>query len=598
MKEESKYGSRLGFVFLSLPFLNHILVLERYRNGFVEYDRHFLPVVLCFLFALLFFKLLKAPLRNYWVKLDIISILGAILTAYISVRILIANPADYRSVIYPLVLLSLYFLYKGGQSKLSTLSLFFTWALLITASIDVADIQLIKGVFFLKDAVKINSGENANYYASVIPFLFSLLVGKGLFSSSKWKHYIFTGAAFLLCSYVLYKCGARAACIGGLCGIVIVALKTPFARTFLMKKMKWGILGVSFVLVALISIFFTTKAIYNRNPKSVQGRFLVYEVTTDLIMQSPVLGHGPQSFKKLYNLNQSEYIRTHDIPIQKLLLADDCYFAFNEFLQILAELGIVGFFIVLIVIGLCAKITRRTNLTEFEIGAIGSLSAIGLCALFSYPFHTSSVLISAIFFLAILSHRLKEILFLKLSKRKVMTLLGVCISIFWFFSFKEWIRFKALKNWEIAAHTVLISGFPQASNYYSKALEELNTHGTFLYNYGSETYISGSYREGMLLLKQSAKYYSSSDLYTYLGDAYKMLKHYKDAEAAYRIAESIQPAKFLPKVQLLRLYQASAQTEQARKMAGIIIDFPVKIPSQKVFEYKTYARAVLEKRKN
>lgn len=75
----------------------------------------------------------------------------------------------------------------------------------------------------------------------------------------------------------------------------------------------------------------------------------------------------------------------------------------------------------------------------------------------------------------------------------------------------------------------------------------------------------------MLLLKQSTEYYSSSDLYTYLGDAYKMLKNYKEAEAAYRIAENIQPAKFLPKVQLLRLYQAWDQRSTAADMARKII---------------------------
>lgn len=35
-----------------------------------------------------------------------------------------------------------------------------------------------------------------------------------------------------------------------------------------------------------------------------------------------------------------------------------------------------------IAIGLCMKIVRRNDLDKFEIGAVGSLCAIGLCALF------------------------------------------------------------------------------------------------------------------------------------------------------------------------------------------------------------------------
>lgn len=141
----------------------------------------------------------------------------------------------------------------------------------------------------------------------------------------------------LLCSYALFKCNARTAGVAALCDCYRRSLK-PFVRSIVIKKMKWGLLSILFVLVALASIFFAAKTIYNRNHQSVQGRFFVYEITGDLIAQRPILGHGSQSFKRLYNLNQSEYIRTHNAPMEKMLLADNCYFAFNEFLQILAEL--------------------------------------------------------------------------------------------------------------------------------------------------------------------------------------------------------------------------------------------------------------------
>jgi|GEM_PF-5704785 len=593
MKKEGQNASSLITVLLALPFLDHILVLERYRNGFLEYDRHYWPLVLCAAFLVLFFRILVAPPKKYIIRPDIFFVLGGGLVLYILIRLFIADPTDLRGVIFPMVLLAFFFFYKYANAQLALMSICFIVATLIIAIIDIFDIQLIQGVFFLKDAKEINPGENANYYASAIPFLFSLLSWKRPISVAKFLDFALKLLALLACSYALMKCNARTAGIATLCGLVIVLQKMPALSFKRVRLRRWSFLGVLFVLMGALSLFMAAKAIYNRNPKSIQGRFFIYEVTADLIAQRPLIGHGPQSFKRLYNIHQSDYIREHKIANDTLLLADNCYFAFNEFLQIHAELGVTGLLIVLATLYFCLKIFQRNDLDKFEIGAIASLMSVTLCALFSYPFHTSSVLINVVFFLAILSHKLPGSLSLKLSKRNVMIILSCCFVGAAIFSFTEWRRQKALNAWEHAAHTVLTEGYPEASIFYNKAKGELENEGTFLYNYGAETYIAGFYNDGLSLLERSTKYYSSSDLYTYLGDANKMVKKYQNAEAAYRIAENVHPAKYLPKMQLLRLYRLWGKDDRAIDMAKEIVDFPVKIPSQRVADYKREAHDFL-----
>lgn len=171
----------LLLVSLSFPFFRSYTCIGAVSEVVLgSMTRHCWPVMLCFVFALLFFRVLQVPSRNYYIKAGRGLNPGSYFKCLYISSDFDRHVGRFSNIIFPLVLLALFLLYKSSKVKFSVLSLFFTLAALIAATIDVVNIQLIKGVF-LKDAIKINPGENANYYASVIPFLFLCWSGRDRF---------------------------------------------------------------------------------------------------------------------------------------------------------------------------------------------------------------------------------------------------------------------------------------------------------------------------------------------------------------------------------------------------------------------------------
>jgi len=595
MKMANRFGSRFFTFVLSLAFLTHVFVLERYRNRFLEYDNHYL-VFLSFLVlqVLLFRKFSNFSSITNW-NIDLPSAIGILLVIHITFQVSFSQNPDMRYLFFSCLLLFLFFVFKNSAYSLRTLSWSFVLLTLLTAIVHICNVQLFSGVFFLRNGSTINTGENANYFASVIPVIFSLLFERKekLFSKI---FFVLAMATFVLCAYILFTCHARTAGIATILGIGIVISRIDAFRTIAIQKA--DTIGSKLLLISIITVvcWLSGRALYNRNPDSVDGRIFIYEVSWQMIKSKPIFGHGPESFRTCYNIYQSNYIKAHDIPLSKKQLANDNYFAFNEFITVFVELGALG----LIIVGLIifsffhsGKPIVKDQYYHVRVGALGGLISVLTCALFSYPFHTLSVLINIVFFAAIALGNNKSIF--SISPGKAGTIILYCASscLLIIFSIKEYRRIIALRDWENGAHMAMVTNLMDADRFYRMAQKELFNNSSFLYNYGAELYKAGNYKQSLPLLKRANFFMSSTDLYIYLGNNHKALNDFKNAEQCYKIAEFMHPAKFSPKFQLLLLYQDFGFKKKALSMARKISTYPVKIPSTTVDSYKSYAREFL-----
>lgn len=144
----------------------------------------------------------------------------------------------------------------------------------------------------------------------------------------------------------IYVTGTR----GGLLAIFSIFIVYIFV-TFIheKKKFKAKIIDFSFLFIplffsVLVSEYFfsenkmnpsyRTKEIYNRGSKS---RLRYYKGAFDQIIQSPILGVGLGNWKLYSIAAEKEDMNQYIVP----------YHAHNDFLQIGAELGIIGFFLYL-----------------------------------------------------------------------------------------------------------------------------------------------------------------------------------------------------------------------------------------------------------
>ncbi len=120
-------------IILSVPLLFHILVLERYRNGFVEFDEHILSFVLLLISISLMAQLSLSASRYNTINLDALSIVGIIFLSYLLFRVLVIDHSSIQRIILPTSLLYLFLLYRNKWNETNQLVNYFTFAVLLVA---------------------------------------------------------------------------------------------------------------------------------------------------------------------------------------------------------------------------------------------------------------------------------------------------------------------------------------------------------------------------------------------------------------------------------------------------------------------------------
>lgn len=591
-----KIFAKAEVIIAASSFLTYVFSLERAKNNFIEYDQLFIVLIGTVLFGLLTCYSLISCQRIRFTLSPISYCLFAILFL-ITVQVFFIRSLDWEFSLKLWFFLVLYVSYKRclrhGDQIFILLSLFLT-GIAVGIVMQIANYSFASNVLFDTDITSINPGSNANYLVAVAPFVLAIIIYV-IHGNLRWRIWLISliSLIFISCSFMLLKSNARIAWIAYIISISCllyyydnrykVPLKVPK-----MRPPKWVVLSTIILSIPILTILF-----YEYKPNSVLGRGLIYEISAPLTLHSPIIGLGLNRFESIYNLAQAEYLNTYDIQIDRILLADNVQYAFNEFLQITIEIGFIGLLITIITIYLIFNLecrSRNVNIYIICIGAKFSLLSILICSLFSYPFHSWSINVVAIFYLAILSVNAKVTSSLTTDRYWL-----ICIPIFIASAGLEIRRYAALKKWENASHLAATDNFSKAVTLYKEIHPVLSKHGRFLFNYGSELSVAGRYFESQVVLEEAKRYYAHADLYLYLGHVYESLADSVRAESHFQISSDISPSKFTPKYYLLRFYFRTRQFTKAKILARNIINYPVKIPSVEVSTIKNYAIGILTK---
>ncbi len=155
-------------------------------------------------------------------------------------------------------------------------------------------------------------------------------------------HQIVTGGLLALCVFFVLVSSSRSAllCIATPCMFYLIVTFAPIGRKGLAMTrgallLPLGLVVIAGVLVVAIESGYRVDSVARMNkvvaqsddPDMVTGanRFAYYAAAIDLILQSPVVGHGARSFAPLYKQNEVVGTQPHNI-----------------FLEILSETGVVG----------------------------------------------------------------------------------------------------------------------------------------------------------------------------------------------------------------------------------------------------------------
>lgn len=382
------------------------------------------------------------------------------------------------------------------------------------------------------------------------------------------------------------------------------------AKEYLLSKIRMVLaftLITTCIGISVIGLYFFKKG-------STEGRLFIWEVTTHKVIEKPLFGYGVGRFEADYNNWQASYFQSHpnELNGSKGILAGNTIYCFNDYLEMAAELGVIGLFLFCSVIFSAILVIRRLNLNQTNDANTYNqnntiyipILVIVFSGTISFPFYSLPTLITFFFFLGILSCNVRSNssprgLFKTWEVNRFYRRLAFIVlfpfSIIIFVM--TWQKHHALSAWEETKKLYVTENYPYIIKSFSNIHPFLQYNGSFLEQYGLILNLNKDYSHGILILERSRNFTSNQNLYISLGDTYKELNRPSEAIEAYLYASYIIPNMFYPKYLIAKFYLEIDQKENALKTAEEIINKKVKIESIAVDEMKMEMRELVAKLK-
>lgn len=427
-----------------------------------------------------------------------------------------------------------------------------------------------------------NSGITGIYLAITYPIGYSLLL--------KTQNHIYKTIYGLILSVIivcLFLTDSRTAILSvSICSLYIYMQNknviTNYIRKVSFKKLTIYIL----LLTSLCTIFLYY--LINHRKGSVDGRILIYKITSKMISEKPLKGFGYNTFYSIYPDYQASYFTLNPNSKYKIF-ADNTKYGFNEILQIGAEYGIIG--IILILSLMINLFTIKNKKNKFMVTSLKySLLSIFIVSLSSYPFRRLETLLIITTLIGILASFDRRVLF---SFDKIQSkLLIISLVFFYFNAINSTInRKKAYTIWQ-KTKNALISNKEKMTIYDS--IRDILKHDTlFLYDYATILYNCQKNKESNIYLEKILKHMNTSYIWILKGNNYKNTNNFQEAIKCYTHASQMVPNRIFPLYQLMLLYKENDKNNKMLETAKLISKFNTKISSYTTQKIKEQANEII-----
>ena len=436
----------------------------------------------------------------------------------------------------------------------------------------------------LPNATIDNPGPYTNYLGIVLSLAFGALILKQ-FKKKTTKIAVVIFIIFTLVVIIIAKTRTAWLAIAAGFGFMIYQAYSSKIKSKL-KKIKGSVFIPFFAATALIVILIVSGwSMYQLKKSSANGRLLIWKTAIEAITEKPVFGYGAEYFKAARNQSQVNYFKDHWGNQEEKYLADDIDFTFNDFLQITGETGLVGLFILILLLFYLFSVKSDNKvILLMKTGLVVLL----VTSMFSYSMQRMSTRVLFIFFIAIINSEFnsEKTLSIKLDnilKKSAGTVL-ILASLFIMAEVAKSYYFQ--HKWKTTYTIYQKKEKEKAFIFYNKLYPVLKTDPYFLYNYGTILNLEKMYQPSIKILEECKTKLYDHDVLTFLGNNYKATGDYNKAEQAYLDAVHLIPHKFISRYQLAELYAEIDQKEEALKWAFDILNEEPKIPSKMVDDIK------------
>lgn len=473
--------------------------------------------------------------------------------------------------------------FDGRSEMVSTLSMLFLISAIIESSLVIYqwfNLIILKNFNYRLLGSFNNPGVLAIYLGSAFVFSLSLYCSSTEASIKDKLIKNLSGIYILLAIIILPATQSRTACISAIItGLLVITVKY---KSILLRLSKFRyLIGITvFLALATICIF-----LYQYKKDSADGRIVIWDTTTILIKRNFLTGIGFQQFQNKFPDFQSEYFKTHQEDSVKFPDKDD--YAFNDFMQILAENGIVGLMLFVIFLFTLFRLYFNTKSSNKWIRAsqFGVLFIL-ISALTSYPFEIVPIWFVFIFFILIISTFSEGKTCFKMNK----VLTGGMVIAGCLFCFYQLYMQRNL----IIARTSIASArqdidnekYSESVKHFETALKYSPSEKRILLELGKSYLLMNNNKQCIQLLTGAQRYISDPFLSSNLAEACENIGDFHNSEFHFQNSINMMPNRMYPQYMLVKMYIKSKQYDKAKKMAEKVINMPVKVESPATREMK------------
>jgi O-antigen ligase len=455
----------------------------------------------------------------------------------------------------------------------------------------------------------------SNYLAMIFPIAFSFfLLEKN--KNNKTAYFI-----LLVILYIaLLICQSRGIWISiGITFIFAIFVITKYKLWILCKENKKWLFALLIIFI-IITVIYSTENLINKSQltvteralstfdviqdPSINARFHIWRITFEMIKDSPVLGLGIGTYKYHYLNYQADYLQNHPQDIRFIGKAAEAH---NEYLQLAAEIGIVGLGAFSVIIFLfyfsIYQYFERNKINENILVIIGLLMGITcflIHCLFTFPFHVP--VLGATFFillaLSIVHIHLTEENKKDYYKQNLITIKFNLNPILKYFSITLMILLVIFGAWKLAfkpyfAETYYLKGSKYFANqenlaaleYFEKAALFDSTNGRVLHALGSTYYQVGLQKEAQKTLDKVKTIYNDRNTYRNLGLSFMESGDIFEAEKELKHAIYLDPKFYQAYNDLASLYIYQNEYEKAIETWKKAVDLNLEFKEKHIFLY-------------
>ncbi len=375
--------------------------------------------------------------------------------------------------------------------------------------------------------------------------------------------------------YLLVACAltdSRAALLGFIVAMVVVLLVRFRIPS---KRLKYSIfIGLPIVGVLLVA------GMYLYRPQSADGRLLIWKICVKhIIAEKPLFGHGMGNFHREYMPAQATYFASGRATEAEMLLASDNTHAFNEFIRIACEYGIMG--VLLSVLLLFVIIYSGVNeFTSLRGGAVVALVCGIVFACFSYP---SDVPLLCLLYTVLIICALPPLPFDRRKRHILYIGISIVAIVLITSSASHGIRYHRMEK---ALSKLLVSDDKDNKAYIKNEIINIADNERILSQYAYTLCKKGQYRDAIPILERSISLFPTAAKVLDLGDAYKETEQYDKAAECYGTAANMLPAYITPPYKFFSLYEELGMSDRALEYAEHIDTMKVKVANKRTENIK------------